>query len=222
MLNCMSTRTFAEAKAKNALLMCEACGEKPRQGLGRLCSRCSFQRCTWGEVGATAVRLNAFRDSLRKVRPLLEVNRKHDAILYGEGWFRNQLRLAVEGSPAAIAPKQLGKLAEFKVDPFDMLVLTAAVYVQWKFGDRRLLSVRHALFVASNLVLRLVPVRGRDLPNVHRKNFALAIGENLLPLLDNVFQTLKRRNEEIEAAKGRMTARLEIPPITTAEVANAT
>lgn len=187
--------------AANQERLCEVpgCGLR-RQGLGRYCHQHDDTATRTGHPLGKNLRPSMLQPYADRVREFLEKHRDHPGIVAGIAWSASLIdsgqigrRPTGKRPPAVYLRWHLGRIKAIAVDPREVLVRTAAMYLWREFSPRTFADDRHWRHQLARMVFRLASTRRSDTGSIETPHPSVRTRELLADRLTGALGVLSLR-----------------------------
>ena len=139
---------------------------------------------------------------IEEVSEIVNFNLDHSGMKKGIEFFQRAMELGKAGSQYLPCNHYFARLYEAEVDPIDLLILSAAIWLFAERNPRRVRNKAHEDHLLGNKIIRFVPYHGQTKGPEHK-----AVGEyvrsNIGVLLLNIIRSInmheKDRRESLKA-----------------------
>lgn len=144
-----------------------------------------------------AIRSTDCQGTLEKVQAVINQNQDHKGIMLGHKFFRDWMSTPHRQGYPHRQPELFQRLAEHGVSEFDLLSLSASLYVMHLNQHYKILSQKHFIYQLGYLVLSYIPHQGK-ITGQTKRDVGQFIHDNLKTLFATIFEAIMRKEMKAE------------------------
>ena len=192
----MKYKSFNEAVHHNERNYCSVPGcNHNRYKISKHCRNHRQQTWRWGHPQARSISKKEYAMEIEEVSEIVNFNLDHKGMQKGIEFFKRAMELGKAGSQYVPCSHYFARLHEADVNPVDLLILSAAIWLFAERNPRRVLNKAHEDHLLGSKIIRFVPYHGNTKGPEHK-----AVGEYVRSkigvLLLNINRSIKMHESE--------------------------